>query len=96
MTDRLSHLKLAMDLGFQLGQGKKVDLSEMADKHLTKDCPDCGGTGECPDNADFGGECDNGKVGGDAGERPWEIEDCPKCDGTGECPRCKGTRRVPA
>lgn len=45
MTDRLSHLKLAMDLGFQLGQGKKVDLSEMADKHLTKECPRCGGRG---------------------------------------------------
>ena len=88
MTDGLRHLDMALELGRQLGRGEKV--------RLTKECPDCGGSGECPDNADFGGECDNGKVGGDAGERPWEIEDCPKCDGAGECPRCKGTGRVPA
>ena len=97
MTDRLSHVMLALDLGYQLGQGKKVDLNELADKHLTKECPRCQAhPQDCPNSVEFGGTCDNGKIGGDAGERPWEEEDCPVCDGEGRCPDCKGTGRVPA
>ena len=73
MTDRLSHLKLAMDLGFNLGQGKKVDLSEMADKHLTKECPRCEGSGKL-------------QVWDHETDGTGRIEMCPDCKGTGRVP----------
>ena len=38
MTDRLGHLKLAMNLGFKLGQGKKNALNEaLAERDAEKD-----------------------------------------------------------
>jgi len=88
MTDRLSHLKLAMDVGFQLGQGKKVDLSEMADKHLTKECPRCQGHGEIPE----GGETweDTYCV-----QHGYATRETRGCDNYDECPDCEGTGRVP-
>ena len=75
MTDRLSHLALAMDLGFQLGQGKKVDLREMADKHLTKECPRCGGHGLVEDFLDK-----------PVGMLVTKLVECPDCKGTGRVP----------
>ena len=72
MTDRLSQLQLAMDLGFQLGQGKKVDLGELADKHLTKECPDCGGHGVVGDTESYVGIT--------------VVGDCERCKGTGRVP----------
>ena len=88
MSDRLGHLKLAMDLGFQLGQGKKVDLSEMADKHLTKECPRCEGHGELPEGGQFWEDDYSNQQG-------FATRDSRGCDNYDECPDCDGTGRVP-
>ena len=81
MTDRLSHLKLALDLGFQLGQGKKVDLREMADKHLTKECPRCEGHRVVEVERDRLDPEDE-----PAGTLVTVLIDCPNCKGTGRVP----------
>ena len=99
MTDRLSHLKLAMDLGFQLGQGKKVDLNEMADKHLTKECPRCEGRGRVESECRVCGGSGIMAVRDPHAKReddPPIPAPCHYChDADPECPDCGGTGRVP-